>query len=140
MKENFETLQRNNTWKLIYAEVAAKIVGNKLVYRVKYNPNGNIYKYKARLVAKWYHQTHGVGFSKTFSPDVNSCTIKAILSLAIIYHRPVRQQNVNYTFLNGILTKDVFMHKPEGFIDSTYPLYIYKLNNVLYGLKQVPRA
>lgn len=52
MKENFETLQRNNTWKLIYAEVAAKIVGNKLVYRVKYNPNGNIYKYKARLVAK----------------------------------------------------------------------------------------
>lgn len=34
------------------AEAAAKIVGNKLVYRVKYNPNGNISKYKACLVAK----------------------------------------------------------------------------------------
>ncbi|KAH9786678.1 retrovirus-related pol polyprotein from transposon RE1 [Citrus sinensis] len=91
MKEEVDALHRNQTWTLVPSDSANKIVGNKWIFRVKYNPDGSISKYKARLVAK-------------------------------------------------VLTEDVYMHQPEGFIDSRFPSHICKLNNVLYGLKQAPRA
>ena len=37
-------------------------------------------------------------------------------------------------------TEDVYMHQPQGFVDSAYPSYVCKLNKALYGLKQAPRA
>ncbi|KAH9682619.1 retrovirus-related pol polyprotein from transposon RE1 [Citrus sinensis] len=140
MKEEFEALQRNQTWTLVPPESAGKIVGNKWVYRVKYNADGSISRYKARLVAKGYHQTYGVDFFETFSPVIKPCTVRIILSLAVMHHWPIKQLDVNNAFLNGILTEDVYMHQPQGFVDSTYPSFICKLNKALYGLKQAPRA
>lgn len=140
MKEEFEALQKNCTWTFVPPDTAAKIVGNKWIYRVKYNHDGSISKYKARLVAKGFHQTHGVDFFETFSPVVKSCTVRLVLSLAVMNHWPIRQLDVNNAFLNGVLTEDVFMHQPEGFIDFQYPSYVCKLNKALYGLMQAPRA
>ena len=122
------------------AELATKIVGNKWVFRVKYNPDGSISKYKARLVAKGFHQTYGADFFETFSPVVKSCTIRIILSLAVMNHWTIRQLDVNNAFLNDVLTEEVFMHQFEGFIDPQHPAYVCKLNKALYGLKQAPRA
>ena len=55
MPEEYNALQKNGTWTLVPAETATKLVGNKWVFRVKYNPDGSISKYKARLVAKGFH-------------------------------------------------------------------------------------
>ena len=57
-----------------------------------------------------------------------------------MYHWPIRQLDVNNACLNDILTWDVFMYQPEGFLDPQYPSYICKLNKALYGLKQALRA
>ncbi|KAH9715865.1 retrovirus-related pol polyprotein from transposon RE1 [Citrus sinensis] len=100
MNEEFDALQRNQTWTLVPSESAVKIVGNKWVYRVKYNPDGSISKYKARLVAKGYHQTQGVDFFETFSPVVKPCIVRVVLSLAVMHHWQIRQLDVNNAFLN----------------------------------------
>ncbi|KAH9699266.1 retrovirus-related pol polyprotein from transposon RE1 [Citrus sinensis] len=107
---------------------------------VKYNPDGSISKYKARLVAKGFHQTQGVDFFETFSLVVKPCTKRIILSLAVMNHWLIRQLDINNAFLNGILTEEVFMHQPEGFIHPQFPSHVYKLTKALYGLKQAPRA
>ena len=86
MKEEVDALHRNQTWTLVPSDSANKIVGNKWIFRVKYNPDGSISKYKARLVAKGFHQTHGVDFFETFSPVVKPCTVRIILSLAVMQH------------------------------------------------------
>ncbi|KAH9764049.1 retrovirus-related pol polyprotein from transposon RE1 [Citrus sinensis] len=140
MTDELHALRNNETWTLVPAELATKIVGNKWVFRVKYNPDGSVSKYKARLVAKGFHQTYGVDFFETFSLVVKPCTIRIILSLAVMNHWTIRQLDANNAFLNDVLTEEVFMHQPEGFIDSQHPTYVCKLNKALYGLKQAPRA
>nr|GEV44540.1 hypothetical protein [Tanacetum cinerariifolium] len=43
-------------------------------------------------------------------------------------------------FLNGKISKEVYVEQPPGFESSEFPNYICKLNKALYGLKQAPRA
>ncbi|KAH9778887.1 retrovirus-related pol polyprotein from transposon RE1 [Citrus sinensis] len=140
MQDEYNALQKNGTWTLVPAETATKLVGNKWVFRVKYNPNGSISKYKAWLVAKGFHQTYGVDFFETFSPVVKPCTVRIVLSLAVMNCWPIRQSDVNNAFLNCMLTEDVFMPQPEGFTNSQFPNHVCKLHKAFYGLKQAPRA
>ncbi|KAH9647735.1 retrovirus-related pol polyprotein from transposon RE1 [Citrus sinensis] len=140
MQEEYLALKANHTWDLVLPATPVKIVGNKWVFRIKYNSDGSVSRYKARLVANGFHQTHGVDYTETFSPVVKSSTIRVILSLAILNHWVIRQVDVNNAFLNGILIEDVYMAQPQGFVDSTKPNHVCKLNKALYGLKQAPRA
>ncbi|KAH9741982.1 retrovirus-related pol polyprotein from transposon RE2 [Citrus sinensis] len=67
-------------------------------------------------------------------------TTRIILSLEVMQHWTIRQLDINNVFLNGVLTEYVYMHQPEGFIDSKSPYHICKLNKALHGLKQAPRT
>ena len=64
----------------IYIYILWLGIGNKLIVRIKYNLDGNVSRYKARLVVKGFHQTQGLDYNKTFSSVVKSSTIRVILS------------------------------------------------------------
>ncbi|KAH9747507.1 hypothetical protein KPL70_004741 [Citrus sinensis] len=123
---------------LIILQGKAEKVGCKWVFRTKYNTDGSVSKYTARLVAKGFHQTAGIDYSETFSPVVKSLTMRLILSLTVMQGWKVRQIDVNNAFLNGDLSEDVYMIPLEGFVSKED--YICKLNKALYGLKQARRA
>jgi histone deacetylase 1/2 len=57
-------LSRNHTWDLIEQLSDVNIIGCKWVYKLKHKPYGSIERYKARLVAKRYNQTHGLDYFK----------------------------------------------------------------------------
>ena len=90
MQEEFLALQTNCTWGLVLLTLPVKIVGNKWVFRIKYNSDGLVSRYKARFVAKGFHQTHGIDNTKTFSPMVKVSTIRVVLSLAVLNQWVVR--------------------------------------------------
>lgn len=60
-------------------------------------------------MAKGFHQTQGLDYDETYSPVVKAFTVRVILSLAVINMWELRQVDVNNIFLNGELSKTVFM-------------------------------
>ncbi|GKD58648.1 ribonuclease H-like domain-containing protein, partial [Tanacetum coccineum] len=63
----------------------------------------------------------GVDFDETFSLVVKSATIHTVLSLVVSRQWPIHQLDVKNAFLNGDLSKTVYMHQPPGFVDNRYP-------------------
>ncbi|XP_048335502.2 retrovirus-related Pol polyprotein from transposon RE2 isoform X1 [Ziziphus jujuba] len=62
MELEYSALMKNNTWQLVPCTSDMNIVGNKWVFRVKYNAHGTIQRCKARLVAKGFLQTPGLDY------------------------------------------------------------------------------
>uniref|UniRef100_A0A2N9ISB5 Integrase catalytic domain-containing protein n=1 Tax=Fagus sylvatica TaxID=28930 RepID=A0A2N9ISB5_FAGSY len=140
MTEEFQALQKQGTWTLVPPSPSKNIVGCKWVYKLKYNSDGTLARYKARLVAKRFHQQHGVDFDETFSPVVKAPTVRLILSLAVSLNWSLRQLDVKNAFLHGTLKEEVYMTQPQGYIDPQHPSHVCKLLKSIYGLTQAPRA
>ncbi|KAI3500548.1 hypothetical protein L1887_36372 [Cichorium endivia] len=140
MEEEMSALRSNNTWDLVPRPANSNVVGSKWIFRTKFNSDGTIDRYKARLVAQGFTQVPGLDYSLTFSPVVKSSTVRIVLSIAVMQKWPLHQLDVKNAFLNGCLTDKVFMEQPPGFIDDQFPLHVCRLNKALYGLKQAPRA
>nr|GEW96815.1 putative ribonuclease H-like domain-containing protein [Tanacetum cinerariifolium] len=49
------------------------------------------------------------------------------------------RHDVKTTFLNGHLSKEVYIEQPEGFVNPKYPNHVCKLKPSIYGLKQASR-
>nr|GEW79382.1 hypothetical protein [Tanacetum cinerariifolium] len=48
--------------------------------------------------------------------------------------------DVKTAFLNGLVTKEVFVVQPDGFVDPDHLEKVYRLRKSIYGLKQAPKA
>lgn len=96
--------------------------------------------YKARLMATGFQQSPGFDYFETFSPVSKPATIRVILALVVSYGWDIQQVDINNAFLNGDLNETMCMAQPVGFIDSSRPTHVCKLQKALYGLKQAPRA
>ena len=54
MEEEMHALAENETWDLVDALKGVKLIGSRWVYKVKYNTDSSVNRYRARLVAKGY--------------------------------------------------------------------------------------
>nr|GFA26287.1 copia protein [Tanacetum cinerariifolium] len=97
--------------------------------------------YKSRLlVVKGYCQEEGIYFEEYFASVARMEAIRIFLAYATHKSFIVFQMGVRTAFFYGSLKEDVYVCKPEGFIDVDYPSHVYKLKKEFYGLKQAPRG
>ncbi|KAE8674962.1 hypothetical protein F3Y22_tig00111708pilonHSYRG00377 [Hibiscus syriacus] len=110
MDEEMQSLQKNNTWKL------------------------------AQLPkAKCYAQKEGIDYNEVFSPVVKHSSIRILLALVAQLNLELAQLDGKTAFLHGDLEEEIYMTHPEGYKDGGCEKWVYKLNKLLYGLKQSPR-
>ena len=82
MEEEYNSLLENQTWDLVPLPSGRKLVRCKWVYRTKSVADGKITRQKVRLVAKGFHQVHGIDYDETFDPVAKMDSIH--LALAIV--------------------------------------------------------
>ena len=134
-------------------------VDSRWVFDIKRDANGQIKKYKARLVIRGFKQIQNESYFETFSPTVTKDSIRFILALAAMYDLPTRQLDFKTAFLNGILPDDevIYCSVPHGFdLDDVYckfyskkeirkyrqrhgPMFL-RLKKSIYGTKQASRT
>lgn len=109
------------------------------MFTIKSDSNGNLEKYKARLVARGFSQTKLLDYDETFAPVARIGTLRCILALANQHELLVHQMDVKTAFLNGVLRENIYMRVPDGVTVQTKNV-VCKLNKSLYGLKQSARC
>nr|GEX97089.1 hypothetical protein [Tanacetum cinerariifolium] len=139
MCDEYKALIDNETWVLVPRPPNVNIVHSMWLYKHKYNADGSLSWYKARLVVNGRSQQKGIDYDETFSPVVKPATIRTVLSLAVSRQWLIHQLDVKNVFLHCHLTETVYMHQPPGFTDSAHPDYVCLLQKLLYGLKQAPK-
>ncbi|KAL9234053.1 hypothetical protein vseg_008969 [Gypsophila vaccaria] len=140
MKDEYAALIKNRTWVLVPRPPNVNVTRCLWLFKHKFKANGDLERYKARLVVNGRSQQVGIDCDETFSPVVKPATIRTVLSLAVSKHWPIHQLDVKNAFLHGHLAETVYMHQPPGFRDRTHPDHVCLLKKSLYGLKQAPRA
>ena len=134
MKEEINSLKENHTWTLSQLPPGRKAIRSKWVYKIKHDANGNINRYKARLVAVGCSQTAGIDFEETFSPVVRWETVRLCLAHCLHTGIPAIHLDIASAYLYGIIDKEIYMVQPEGFEEDSTK--VCKLLKSIYGLKQ----
>ncbi|XP_022158567.1 uncharacterized protein LOC111025020 [Momordica charantia] len=119
MEAEFMALMSNKMWHFVPSSLSLNVVGSKWIFQIKHN--SVIQWYKARLVAKEFHQNLGIDFFETFSPVLEASTIRVVLTLVETNEWALRNLDFNNAFLNGRLDGDVYMQQPPEFEDPNYP-------------------
>lgn len=92
------------------------VIPCKCVYKFKRDSEGNLCRYKARLMAKGYSQRYGIDYEETFSPVVRNSSLRTLIALAFELNLKKHHLDIDTAFLHRNLEEEVFMTQPEGFV------------------------
>src|SRR5258708_14931945 len=115
-----------------------KLVGSKMVFKIKQNERGDISHYKVQIIAKGYSQVPGVDFFDTYAPVTCLTSIQILLAIPNACRLELEQLNIKPTYLSGDLTKPISMLPPHTTNTTNHDIGLLKKS--LYGLKQSGKA
>uniref|UniRef100_A0A803PPW1 Reverse transcriptase Ty1/copia-type domain-containing protein n=1 Tax=Cannabis sativa TaxID=3483 RepID=A0A803PPW1_CANSA len=129
MDTEFFALKKNNTWTVVSLPPGYQPIGNKWVYKIKYNSQGEVKRYKACLVAKGRLHTYdaNTSLSKDVGPLVNDATSYRSLIGKLLF-LTVTRPDIAYT-VNRLVSMLVLLDN-----------FISKLHIVLYNTSKAPLA
>ncbi|GKD48118.1 putative ribonuclease H-like domain-containing protein, partial [Tanacetum coccineum] len=140
MQEELLQFKLQQVWTLVDLSLGKTAIGTKWVYRNKKDERGIVIRNKARLVAQGYTQEEGIDYDKVFAPVARIETIRLFLAYASFKDFVVYQMDVKSAFLYSKIEEEVYVCQPLRFEDLEFPDRVYKVEKILYGLHQAPRA
>ena len=110
------------------------------MFKVKYNLDCFVERYKARLVAQGFFQVYGIDYIETFSPTIRRESLKIFLAITAMLGMILIQMDVVDKYLESALSQNkqpIYMKIPQGCIVRKG--LVCKILKSLYGLKQAGR-
>ena len=95
------------------------IIGTKWVFHNKQDEHGVVIRNKARLVAQGFTQIEVLDFEETYAPVARLESICILPGYVAHHDFKLYQMDVKSAFLNGPLSKLVYVEQPPGFEDPS---------------------
>lgn len=108
MNAELDVLEKNKIWELVTLPLGKKTIDSKWVHKIKYNLDGAIERFKARLVAKAYNQKYGRYFYESFSLVARSVTVRFLVAIAVAEKWELHQVDVNNAYFHGHLEEEIY--------------------------------
>jgi hypothetical protein len=132
--QEFQALLRRGTFKKVERDKNRKLLPVRWVFVYKFDTDGYLTRFKARLCARGDLQT---SYSKdTYAATLAARIFRALMALAAAFDLETCQFDATNAFTNANLDEEVYIPFPEGFHQPGYCLLLLK---ALYGLCQAPR-
>ena len=136
MDDELMSLKENDVCNAIPKPVGTKIVGSRWAFQAKRTAQGEVERYKARLLAKGFSQILRQHYDDIFAPVVCYDCLQLLLAISACKGWRPWQLDVKTAFQYGILKEEVYMDQLEG---SRLDGMVAKLKRCIYRLKQSPR-
>ena len=131
LKSHFEN---ESFYNKIYTEEElpyhVKPIDSKWVHTAKLNENGNLLKFKSRLVLRGFKQIYGDSYFQTYSPTASQDSIRNVIAHAAIYGMKLFHWDFKTAYLNSPLEETLFVELFDGFtLNDIYKIY-FDLNDM----------
>ena len=130
MVDEVNSLKQNGTWDLVRLPPGSVPIPCRFDFKVKRGRDGEVNRFKSRLVIQGFRQVYGIDYTESFSPVVHYSTLRILLAFAAALDIPIYHIDVKTAFLHAPLKKTIFMCQPEGFVDPDKPTYVCRLRKV----------
>jgi hypothetical protein len=140
MDAELASQREHKTWNVVSRSAvpsSKRVLQSRWVFKLKRDANGNVARYKARVVVKGCAQRPGVDYEETFAPVMSQRTLRVLLSLAAARDLEAKQVDVETAFLHAAVEEEIYMELPPGYGE---PGKVARLRKAVYGLRQGPRC
>src|SRR5258708_528477 len=91
-----------------------KALSVKYVFKRKFDAQGLLERFKARLVTRGFQQREGIDYDELFAPTAKMTTLRALIAKAVKRNWQIWQGDVLSAFLNSDLEEEVYIEAPDG--------------------------
>ena len=129
------SLKNKGTWREIPIEQAVQsipIIPTMWVFKYKFDEDGYLVKYKARLCARGDLQHTQ---QDTYAATLAARIFRALMALVAAYDLETRQYDAVNAFANSPIDEAIYCKPPDGWAGLNVLLLLLR---ALYGLKQAP--
>ncbi len=119
-KAEFDAIHQTGTFEPISDDARKKmnegnisVHGTRPVLKVKLDENGNIARYKVRLVIQGFSMRKGVDYDNSFAPCARIASVRLLCALAVKNKWKILHGDVPNAYLNGKAQKLILVKLPQ---------------------------
>jgi hypothetical protein len=130
----YQTLRERGTFEQIpISTVTKQVLPVMWVFTYKFDEDGYLVKYKARLVIRG--DLHNSKYNETYAATLAARIFRALMGIAAYFDLDILQFDAINAFTNAYLDELVYMKFPDGY---TVPGSCLRVIRALYGLPRSP--
>lgn len=133
-KKEYNDLETRGTWQLVdQSEATTRPLPLKWVFTYKYDTDGFLERYKARICVRGDLQP--TNEKDSYAATLAAKVFRSLMAITARFDLEAVQVDAINAFINGQLDEEVYTYFPEGF---KVPGKLLQLKRALYGLRRSP--